>query len=175
MSAYVYFSTMPAKLIRAILDDTADLRALTAQTRRLLRLQSLLRRSLPAGINDQFSVGAFISGRLTVTTHSGAAAAKFRQLSPRLLKTLRHEEPELNAFKVTVQVSADHNPLRKKQIFLDPAAREPLLTLAEKLDNAPLRSAVLSLAQRAGASYHKQETLKEINSDKNQCNNKCDL
>lgn len=159
---------MPAKLIRTVLEDAAEVRSLTTQSRRLLRLQRLLRMSLPAGIANQFSVCTFSAGKLTVTTNSGAAAAKFRQILPRLLKELRREEPELNAFKVMVQVSPSNNPLPGKQIFLSHTAQSALLTLAAKFTESPLRSAIVRLAKRAESSKNKQETLKEENSYKNQ-------
>jgi hypothetical protein len=165
---------MAAKHVKTILDNTAELRNLTDQSRRLQRLQHRLRASLPADIATLVSVGELASGRLTIHTPSGAAAAKIRQLTPRLLKALRRGEPELNAFKIMVQVSRHHNPLPKKQIFLGHTAGRELLTLADRLADSPLRLALRQLASRAVSSDNKQETLEEINAYKNQYDNQAD-
>ena len=163
---------MSAKPIKSILDSAPEVRALTVQSRRLLQLQQLLRATLPAGIASQVAVAGFTSGTLSVTSGTGAAAAKLRQLTPRLLKQLRRDHRELNAIKVLVQVPPHHNPLPKKQIFLGHTARHALLTLSARLESPSLRSAVIKLANRSNASNHKQESLEEIDNDENQCDDK---
>jgi len=162
---------MSAKVIKSILDDAPELRALTTRSRQLLHLQYHLREALPASIAARTVVANLSSGTLTIVIDNGAAAAKARQLVPRLLKKLRSLEPELNAIKVQVQVTEIHKPLHKKRFFLDHKARNALLTLSSRLGTSPLRSAVLQLADRATPLNYKQETLNKVNSDKNQHNN----
>ena len=106
-----------------------------------------------------------------MTAASGAAAAKLRQLQPRLLKHLQRDERELNSLRIVVQVSPLHNPLPKKQIFLGHTARNALLTLSSQLESPSLRGAILKLSTRATLSNHKQETLDEIDPYKNQEDN----
>ena len=156
---------MSAKPIKNILESAPEVRALTAQTRRLLELQKALRAALPAGIASQVSVAGLASGTLNVAATSGAAAAKLRQLTPRLIKNLRHDEPE---------VTPQPNPLPKKQIFLGHTARQALLTLSLRLESERLRSAIIQLANRGTALNDKQETLEKIDSDENQCDDKPD-
>ncbi len=163
-----------AKAIKLILDNAPELKALTEQSRRLLHLQQLVRAILPVGVASQASVSSLASGTLTITAASGAAAAKLRQLRPRLLKQLRRDERELNSIKIVVQVVHQHNPLPKKQILLGHTARDALLTLSSRLESPPLRAAVLQLAGRDTSSNHKQETLEEIDSYKNQKDNGSD-
>jgi len=165
---------MSAKAIKQILASAPELRPLTEQSRRLLHLQQLLRAALPVGIASQVAVGNFASGTLTITTVSGAAAAKLRQIKPRLLKQLRRDERELNSIRILMQVSTPHNSLHKKKIFLDHAARDALLTLSSRLESSSLRSAVIRLANRNATSNPKQETLEDRDSYKNQCDNKSD-
>lgn len=165
---------MSAKAIKAILNSAPELRPLTEQSRRLLYLQQLVRATLPIGIASQVAVACLASGTLTITTVSGAAAAKLRQVKPRLLKQLRQVERELNSIKIVVQVPLHHNPLPKKQIFLGHTARNALLTLSSRLKSPSLRSAVIQLAYRDATSNSKQETLEEIDSYKNQCNTEPD-
>ena len=129
---------------------------------------------LPVGIASQVSVGSFTSGTLTLTSASGAAAAKLRQLKPRLLKQLRRDERELNSIKIVVQVGTNANPLPTKQIFLDPTARNALLTLSSRLESPSLRSAVIQLARRNAPSNSKQETLEQMDSYKNQSDGETD-
>ena len=162
---------MSAKAIKLILDHAPELRTLTEQSRRLLHLQQRIRSILPAGVASQVTVGGLASGTLTVTAASGAAAAKLRQLQPRLLKHLQHDERELNSLRIVVQVSPLHNPLPKKQIFLGHTARNALLTLSSQLESPSLRAAVLKLSTRTAPSNHKQETLDEIDPYKNQEDN----
>ncbi len=166
---------MSAKPIKNILETAPEVRALTTQTRRLLQLQEALRTMLPAGIASQVSVAGLDTGTLSISASSGAAAAKLRQLTPRLLKGLRLAEPELTAIRVLVQVPAHHNPLPKKQIFLGHTARQALLTLSGRLESESLRSAVIQLANRSKALEDKQETLEKVDSDEDQCESEPDL
>ncbi len=165
---------MSAKEIKTILENAPELRMLTKRSQQLLHLQRHLREALPAAIASRTVVANLASGTLTIAIENGAAAAKIRQLVPRLLNKLRPQEPELNAIKVLVQIRADHKPLHKKQIFLDHKARNALLTLSSRLGTSPLRSAVLQLANRAMPSNYKQETLKKVNSYENQHDNDSD-
>jgi hypothetical protein len=163
-----------AKAIKAILDSAPELRSLTEQSKRLLHIQQLVRAMLPVGIASQVSVGSFTSGTLTLTSASGAAAAKLRQLKPRLLKQLRRDERELNSIKIVVQVGTNANPLPTKHIFLGPTARNALLTLSSRLESPSLRSAVVQLARRNAPLNYKQETLEEMDSYKNQSDGETD-
>ena len=162
---------MSAKPIKSILDKAPEIRALTLQTRRLMSLQQTLRATLPPNVASQVVVASFTSGTLSVSTTSGAAAAKLRQLTPRLLRKLRLEERELNALRVLVQVPNQHNPLPKKQIFLDNTGREALLTLSSQIASAPLRDALIKLAGRTRPSDNKQKSLEDIEADEDQCDN----
>lgn len=123
---------------------------------------------LPASMASQVSAGCFNSGTLTLISTSGAAAAKLRQIKPRLLQQLRRDERELNSIKIVVQVCTNPNPLPKKQIFLGPTARKALLTLSSRLESPSLRSAVLALARRNADLNCKQETLEDEDPYKNQ-------
>jgi hypothetical protein len=165
---------MSAKPIKHILESAPEVRGLTIQTRRLLQLQKSLRAALPAGVAPQVSVTGLASGTLSVSAANGAAAAKLRQLAPRLLDAMRHDEAELNALRVLVQVPIHHNPLPKKQIFLGHTAREALLTLSARLESEHLRSAIIQLANRGTPLDYKQETLEEVDSDEDQREDKSD-
>lgn len=165
---------MSAKKIKTILDNAPELRMLTQHTRQLLYLQRLIREALPAGLASRTVVANLESGTLTIAIDNGAAAAKIRQLVPRLLNKLRPQEPELNAIRVKVQVTVDHKSLHKKRIFLDHNARNALLTLSTHLETSPLRSAVQRLVDRATPLDYKQETLDKVNSYKNQHDNDSD-
>ncbi|UCD67301.1 MAG: DUF721 domain-containing protein [Betaproteobacteria bacterium] len=165
---------MSIKAIKAILDSAPELKSLTEQSRYLLHIQQLVRKMLPTGIASQVSVGYFNSGTLTLTSSSGAAAAKLRQLKPRLLEQLRRTEPEVNSIKIIVQVGTNPNPLPTKRIFLGPEARDALLALSVRLDSPTLRSAVVQLASRGATLNSKQETLEDIDSYKNQSDDDAD-
>jgi hypothetical protein len=165
---------MSAKEIKTILDSAPELRALTKRSRQLLYLQQLVREALPTGIASRTVVANLESGKLAIAVDNGAAAAKIRQIVPRLLNKLRPHEPELNAIKVLVQVTPVHKSLHQKRNLLDHKARDALLTLSSRLETSPLRSAVRRLAARATPSDYKQETLNKVNSYKNQHDNDSD-
>ena len=139
---------MSAKLIKSILDEAPELRTLTKRSRQLLHLQQYLKEALPTNIASRSAISSLSDGALTIATDNGAAAAKIRQMAPRLLSRLHRQEPEVTAIKIRVQIMSGDKPLRKKQIFLDPKARSELLTLSSHLDESPLRSAILRLAER---------------------------
>ena len=166
---------MSTKEIKAILDDAPELRVLTKRSREFIHLQQRLRAVLPSGVASNTFVSGLSEGVLTIAINNGAAAAKVRQLVPRIIDKLRSQEPELNAIKVLVQVTAEHKPLHKKRIFLDHMAKNALLKLSTNLDASPLRSAVLQLADRAAPLDHEQETLNNVNSYENQSNNDADF
>ncbi|NIO43251.1 MAG: DUF721 domain-containing protein [Burkholderiales bacterium] len=165
---------MSAKAIKLVLNSAPELKSLTEQSKRLLHMQRLVRAMLPDGIASQVSIAGLDAGTLTISSASGAAAAKLRQLKPRLLQRLRRDERELNSIKIVVQVSAHHNPLPKKQLFLGRSARNALLSLSSRLESSSLRSAIIRLADRAELSNGKQETLEETDSYKNQMDGKTD-
>ena len=159
---------MSVKPIKRILNDAPEFRALTLETRRLAKLEELLKTALPQGIAAQTTVTGVSSGTLRLSANNGPAAAKLRQLSPRLLDKLRREERELNALKVSVQAPALHNPLPKKQIFIDNTGRDALLTLSRQIEPGSLRDAIIRLAGRCQPSDNKQESLEKIDADKDQ-------
>lgn len=165
---------MSAKPIKTILEAAPELRQLTKRSQQLLHLQRLLREALPTTIAERTVVANFLSGNLTIATDSGAAAAKIRQLTPRLVNKLRRLEPDLNEIKVVVQITDDDKPLHNRRIFLDHKAKNALLTLSSRLEASPLRSAVLRLADRANPLNNKQETLNEVNSHEDQQDNDSD-
>lgn len=117
---------------------------------------------------SQVSAGCIDEEALTLVSTSGAAAAKLRQIKPRLLQLLRRDERELNSIKIVVQVCTNPNPLPKKRIFLGPTARKALLTLSSRLESPSLRSAVMALARRNADLNCKQETLVDEDPYKNQ-------
>jgi hypothetical protein len=166
---------MSAKAIKIILEDAPEVRALTEQSRRLLHLQRRLQANLPASVAPHVGVGGLNAGTLTITTASGATAAKLRQLTPRLLARLQSEDREVNALKVLVQVTVAQKQLPRKKVFLSESARDALLTLSSRLESEPLRTAVARLASRSTPSGYKQESLQEINSYENQSDKDADL
>ena len=83
---HLYFlNVMSAKLIKSILDEAPELRTLTKRSRQLLHLQQYLKEALPTNIASRSAISSLSDGALTIATDNGAAAAKIRQMAPRLL------------------------------------------------------------------------------------------
>lgn len=137
--------------------------------RQLEMLQSLLAEAVPANLAAATSVAIAESGELLLFSDNGAVAAKLRQMAPRILAFFRQRGIEATGIRLQVQVSIRHNPLPQKQIFMGQRAGEALLELAGRLEESPLKRALVRLGHRADpASDHDDEPLEGVQSHKNQ-------
>jgi hypothetical protein len=124
------------------------LQSLNRQVRRLLALQDILTEVLPDSLASSTTVALSAAEELVLFTDNGAAAAKLKQLAPRILVFFRQQGHEVTAIRVQVQVRIRHNPLLQKQISLGPTARQAISELSATLDASPLKSALERLGRR---------------------------
>lgn len=139
---------MTSERIGLLIDRLPQLRALNRQVRRLLALQSILTEVLPESLATS-TTGAFsATNELVLFADNGAAAAKLKQLAPRILVFFRQRGHEVTGIRVQVQVRILHNPLPQKQISLGLTARQAISEFSATLDSSPLKSALERLGRR---------------------------
>lgn len=134
------------------LNADAGMARLSAQAGRLLKLQRLYERAIPAALARHGRVANVKSGNIIIHAQNGAVAAKIRQLAPRLAEVFRQEGVDLNEILVRVQpstlVSAERNTQIRSSIGEE--AKQGLTTLAQKLpQDSPLRKALDRFVERA--------------------------
>ena len=139
---------MNSERIGLLIDRVPQLQGLNRQVRRLLALQDILTEVLPDSLATSTSVALSAADELVLFADNGAAAAKLKQLTPRILVFFRQRGHQVTAIRVQVQVKIRHNPLLQKQILLSPTARQAISELSATLDASPLKSALERLGRR---------------------------
>lgn len=138
---------MSEKRIGLLIDTLPELRALNREVRQLMALQNALAEVLPDNLADFATVASMNAGELALFADNGAVASKLRQMTPRMLSSLRQRGYEITGIHLQVQVSTRGNPLPQKQISLSAGARSVIGALTDRLDASPLKSALKRLSQ----------------------------
>ncbi|MGH8692772.1 MAG: DciA family protein [Burkholderiales bacterium] len=139
---------MTSERIGLLIDRVPQLQGLNRQVRRLLALQSILTEVLPDSLATSTTVALSAADELVLFADNGAAAAKLKQLAPRILVFFRQRGHEVTGIRVQVQLRILHNPLPQKQISLSPTARQAISEFSATLDTSPLKSALERLGRR---------------------------
>jgi hypothetical protein len=134
--------------IGLLIDRLPQLQSLNRQVRRLVALQAILTEVLPDTLASSTTVALSTAAELVLFADNGAAAAKLKQLAPRILIFFRQRGHEVTAIRVQAQVRIRHNPLPRKQISLTPTARRAISEFCATLDTSPLKSALERLGGR---------------------------
>jgi hypothetical protein len=134
--------------IGLLIDRLPQLQGINRQLRRLVALQDILTEVLPDSLASSTMVALSAADELVLFADNGAAAAKLKQLAPRILIFFRQRGHEVTGIRVQVQVRIRHNPLPQKQISLSPTARQAISELSATLDASPLKSALERLSRR---------------------------
>jgi hypothetical protein len=144
---FVKVSTMSDKRVGLLLDSLPELQALNRELQQLAALQSALAEMLPGGLATSASVALLKAGELILVADNGAAAAKLKQMAPRLLTSLRQRGYDITGIRLQVQVTIRDNPLPQKQISLSSAARQAINSLSEQISPSPLKDALTRFGQ----------------------------
>ncbi len=139
---------MTSERIGLLIDRLPQLQSLNRQVRRLLAMQDILTEVLPDSLASSTTVALSAAEELVLFVDNGTAAAKLKQLAPRILVFFRQQGHEVTAIRVQVQVRIRHNPLLQKQISLSPTARQAISELSATLETSPLKSALERLSRR---------------------------
>jgi len=141
---------MPAHKIGDLLLQSSELRALSRRAQHLADLQRAVLEAIPRPLASVMRVKSLRSGTLLVAADNPAAAAKLRQLAPRLLEHLQKNEGQITGIRIEVQVAAQQKrrgtSSRKRP--LDTRAIADFERLAGALKDSPLKHAVTRLVQR---------------------------
>lgn len=132
-----------------LIDTLPELQALNREIRQLMVLQSILAEVLPGNLATSANVALLKAGEMILFADNGAAAAKLRQITPRVLISLRQRGYDITGIRLQVQVSIRDNPLPQKQISLSSEARNAIDLLSERLKASPLKTALKRLARQA--------------------------
>ena len=140
--------------IGLLIDRLPQLQGLNRQVRRLLALQDILTEVLPESLASSTTVALSAADELVLFVDNGAAAAKLKQLAPRLLASFQQQRHEVTAIRVQVQVRIRHNPLPQKHISLSLIACQAIYELSATLKPSPLKSALQRLGGRKPSHQH---------------------
>lgn len=144
---------MPLTNLRNLIGAAAELAAVRKQAQKQAALQQAFVDYTPvelAELTKASRVGYIKAGTLYLLADHAAAAAKLRQLLPRLLPVFRKLEPEVTAIKVQVQVSATHSApragVKKKDLSVD--SIEYFEKLGATVNDSGLKSAITNLVKK---------------------------
>lgn len=145
---------MPAHKISKFLAQSSELRALSRRAQHLAELQRAMLEAIPRPLTRACRIKGFRSGALLVVADNAAAAAKLRQLAPRLLEHLRNRDEEVTKIRIEVQVATQQNERGKssRKRSLDARVIADFERLAGTLKESSLRSAVEALVRRNKSS-----------------------
>jgi hypothetical protein len=140
---------MPARKVSEILGADSALGKLAAASRRVEQLQRIYLEAVPTALSRTSRIGWVRGGVVSVIASNGAAAAKLRQMTPRILEGFRRHGIEFNSMRIEVQVDADARQaafgggLKRLSPRASSALEEALRTVAP----SPLRDALQRLAR----------------------------
>jgi hypothetical protein len=141
---------VPVQKIGDVLATSNALAALTRRAQRLGDLQQLLFEALPPPLAAACRIKNVKAGTLVVRSGNSAAAAKLRQLAPRLLTHVRKRVTEITGIRVEVQANEGprraRSGLAKRSLPVD--AIENFERLSRSLPDSPLKSALARLLAR---------------------------
>ena len=145
---------MPLQKLETLFSTSAELKGLSARTRRLRELQTIYVRSAPRRLAEASSVRNYRGGTLFVSAVNAAVAAKLRQLAPTLLASIRETEPEITALRIDVQVGGAgyERKARSRKISPGPRALEQLEALSQRMSEGDLKYALARLVRRHRAA-----------------------
>jgi hypothetical protein len=139
---------MPLHTIGKLLSATEELKVLQARARRIQELQTLYLTSAPRELASASHVKNCRAGTLYISADNSAVAAKLKQLAPRLVAALREFEPEVTGVRIDVKVSETHRAYKSPKKALARSAVEEFDTLARKMPDGALKSALANLVKR---------------------------
>jgi hypothetical protein len=141
---------MPAHKIGDLLLQSGELRALSRRAQHLAELQRAVLEAIPRPLARVTRVKSLRSGTLLVAADNAAAAAKLRQLAPRLLEHLQKREGQVTGIRIEVQVAMQQFEPGKssRKQALNARVITDFERLAGALKASPLRHAVIRLVQR---------------------------
>jgi hypothetical protein len=139
---------MPAKTIGTLLGACGELLPVRERAHALLALERAYRAAAPRELVAASRVKGLRSGTLIVGAVSPAAAAKLRQLTPRLLRALRAAEPGISGLRIEVEMASPaRTEAKPPPAPLTEDAVERFAELAARVPAGGLRNALERLVR----------------------------
>lgn len=144
---------MPLRNIQKLIDASAELASVRVQAKKQTALQKAFVDYTPvefADLTKASRVGYIKAGTLFLLADHAAAAAKLRQLLPRLLPVFRELEPEVTGIKVTVQVTDSTKAFRKRheKSLLPIDSIQKFENLSHSINDQNLKLAITNLVRK---------------------------
>jgi len=148
-----------SRSIGFLLDSLNDLVAINVQVRRLLALQHALAPALSADLARHVEVVSEDQGVLTLAAPNSAAAAKLRQLVPRVMDTLARQKFHIRRVRVVVQLVRRVKPTDEPARRIPATGLHDLARLSRGVKHPGLRNALERLIARQGGSGDQDQPL----------------
>lgn len=130
-----------------LLDKNREFSPVLRWRERLQRLDAALTPHLPPEMRRTVRVASQEGQRLCLVARHAAAAARIRQLTPRLIAALR--EAGIPVLEITIKVDTTLQAQRPQvERSLTPHALESLADLQQRLPDGPLKAAVAALRHK---------------------------
>lgn len=134
------------KQFSALLNATPELRPLLSKAQTLSRLEQHFMAIAPDFLAAATRVSDISGGCLTLIAQSPAVAAKLRQMTPDLVKSLRQRGCAIEELKIRVEINTS-GPSPQPRV-LGPHAREAIQSLEKDMGDSPLKQALSRLTGR---------------------------
>lgn len=143
---------MPSRNVSDFIHDDSTLARLASHAGKLLKLQRIFERTMPAALVKHGRVANMKLGKVVIHASNNSVAAKIRQLTPRLTEAFRQAGVDVNEIQVKAQPGV-HGTVGKASptpAEIGTATKQGLTSLARALpDESPLRAALERFAERA--------------------------
>ena len=134
--------------IGEVLRIDADLQSFAHEAQQLAGLTQVIRRVLPPPLRPAVKAGRYRAGILNLIALTGAAAAKLKQLAPRVQSACLEAGWQVTEVRVGVQVDVRAVAARSPRPQLGRSAAQALDGLADRVTDAELSAALRRLARR---------------------------
>ena len=140
---------MTAHKLSAIVAQSGEFKALSRRVQRLAEIERLLFETVPLALSKAARLNGIRAGVLLVSTDNSAAAAKLRQLAPRLLMHVTEREPKVTGIRVDVQpLAGPAAAVRSEKQAMGPEVVAQISRLAASLPESSLKTALARMAGR---------------------------
>ena len=141
---------MQARRLSNFIEASSSLKPLLEHATRVADLQRIFRETAPPQLLDLSRVATVEGGGLVVVADNGAAAAKLRQMTPRLVKNFVLRGQQITSVRIEVQVSSGRRPA-SPVVRVAPVGSIGLASirdLAGSLPDSPMKQALANLLAR---------------------------
>jgi hypothetical protein len=150
---------MHSRSIGFFLNSLEELEAISVQIRRLIAMQQSLSALLPVHLASQAQVLSEERGVLLLAAPNSAAAAKLRQLAPRIVAALVQRKFHIRALRVVVRVAQRTTEVRAAKRRITATAVHEFTELSRSVSHPPLRQALERLVGHQRGSSYQHEAL----------------